>query len=52
MPPEVTTLASFHIPLQDILEGEYEIQHTFIDEATEGVVRDKSPDSTSSKKVG
>jgi len=30
LPPEFTTIASFHIPLDDFLDGEFEFENVFV----------------------
>lgn len=49
LPAEYTTLATFHVPLEDFLEGEFEFENVFIDDtaATSGT---QSPTSEVGKK--
>lgn len=49
-PPVFTTLATWHIPMEDFLEGEYEFQHIFSHGGVEVASTVKSADISDPKK--
>ncbi len=50
LPPEVTTLATFQMTLEDFLEGEFELEETFVHSLVEGDSEEKVVESESSSK--
>ena len=51
LPPEVTTLATFHVPLEDFLDGEFEFENVFIHSEQEEGSKTPESDVSQPKKV-
>ena len=52
MPPEYATLATFHIPLDDFLNGEFEFENVFTKASAEsGATTPSSETAAAGKKV-
>ena len=51
LPPEYTTLATFHIPLEDFLDGDFEFENVFTKASAESGATTPASDMGLSKKV-
>ena len=51
MPPEYTTLATFHIPLEEFLDGEFVFENVFAKASAESGATTPASDLPAGKKV-